>query len=1303
MARGFRSTGNDNSRNPGAAFGNAAPGRKKWSSGSTGFARCALLASTALAGSLALALGCAPNAYALPTVGVVSAGSATITSTPNTLAITQSSQNAAINWQGFSIGQGESVSFAQPNSNSVALNRVLGPDASNILGNLTANGKVFLVNPNGVLFGEGAQVNVGGLVASTLNITDADFMAGQYRFSGADGGKVLNRGQINADGGYVALLGADINSQGLITAKLGSVVLAAGTAVTLDVAGNGMLNVAVNEGAVSALVQNGGVIRANGGQVTMTAQAAGSLLKTAVNNTGVIEAQTIENQNGTITLLADMQSGTVNDTGTLDVSGAGAGQSGGRIVVTGHDVGLAGQAKIDASGDAGGGTILIGGDTQGKNLEVPNATAIEMSDGVTIAADAINNGGGGKVVLWSEGVTQAFGTITSRGGALSGNGGFVETSGQHVTTAAGTRVNTLAPRGKTGLWLLDPAPDYLIGNVAGDDETIASVVASLALSSRTITATRDIILDTALSFGTAQTLTLNAGRDVTIGAALSATTAGSHIVLTAGRTVTVGAAMADSTVGSSIVLTAGTDVNIGAAVTTSAANASIQATAGNNVTVTGAVHADGAGAAIGLTAGNNVVQTAAMSSSGAGAAITMRADNDGTGGPAGGTVILNAPAAIASAAVTIFYSPENGYASPNNYAGSGIISPLITSSMWAFATANVKIYDGTTAATLGFFKGDPTVGGTVGVALSGTATFGDPNVGNAKVVNLAGVSLTGAQAGRYTLFAGTATSSITPAPLTITATNASKIFGQTGTFAPGAFTAAGLVAGESVGSVTEISPGAAASAPVGTYAIAASNAVGGTFNPANYTTTFLTGTLTVNGAPLTVTANSVSKIYGQGLTFAGSAFTSVGLLNGDTIGSVTETSPGAAATAGVVGGSYAITPSNATGGTFIPANYALTYAPGTLTVAPATLTVTANSVSKIYGQGITFPGPAFTSVGLVNGDTIGSVTETSPGAAATASVAGGPYFITASNAAGGTFNAANYTTSYVRGTLTVTPAPLTVTANSASKLYGQTYTLAPGAFTSVGLQNGETIGSATETSAGTPATASVDGGPYTINISNAAGGTFSLANYSPTYVTGLLTVTPAPLVITANSFSKVFPDVLTFTGQEFTSVGLQNGDTIGAVVLTSAGSGGIANVTLLPYAITPSAPSGGTFNPDNYTTTFVAGGLTISAPLFTLDGASRTFGQVNTFTGLGFTPTGLTNSATIGDVAAPVLVQVLRPIMEPGELQLAVIGDGVRMPPYQETRLVPPAPVQQPTPAVQEVPKPVAPVVPVYPRKQDRN
>jgi len=449
----YRSIWNDTTGTFVAASENARSGGKKTSSRRTFASGVACFGLKALAISLAIGFG--TQVVALPLGGVVAAGAASIASGAGSTTITQTTQNAAINWQSFNVGLGEGVLFVQPNSNAVMLNRVLGSDPSGILGSLSSNGKVFLVNPNGILFGPRATVNVGGLVASTLNITDSDFMAGNIRFYGGGGASVVNEGAITtrAAGGYVALLGASVSNKGVIAARLGTVALASGSAVTLDVAGDGLLNVTVDQGAVHALAQNGGLIQADGGQVLMTARSAGSLLQSAVNNTGVIQARSIENHNGTIRLLGDMQSGTVSVGGTLDASGAGAGQTGGKVTLTGHHVGLFG-GRIDASGDAGGGTVLVGGDYQGQNPAVQNAAATYMSADADIKADAIRSGDGGKVILWANDTTRAYGSISARGGVQGGDGGLIETSGHGLDVAGIKSMRALPPAGTAcGCWI----------------------------------------------------------------------------------------------------------------------------------------------------------------------------------------------------------------------------------------------------------------------------------------------------------------------------------------------------------------------------------------------------------------------------------------------------------------------------------------------------------------------------------------------------------------------------------------------------------------------------------------------------------------------------------------------------------------------------------------------------------------------------------------------------------------------------------------------------------------------------------
>ena len=924
-------------------------------------------------------LGGASGSHALPVGGVVSAGGISISNGAGSTTVTQSTQNAAINWQGFDIGAGEIVKFVQPNFNSVALNRVLGSDPSTILGSLSANGKVFILNPNGILFGKGAQINVGGLVASTLNLADSNFMADHYQFTGSGGGTVLNQGIISTltDGGYVALLGAAVNNEGIISARLGTVALAAGTAITLDFAGDGLLNVLVNQGRVNALIQNSGLITAEGGQVLLTAQAAGDLLHSAVNNTGVIEAQTIENRNGTIRLLADMQTGGVNVAGTL----------------------------------------------------------------------------------------------AAQGGEKSGDGGLIETSASHVMIADVALINTLAPRGKAGLWLLDPL-NYTIA-ATGGDETPARVTASLATSNRLITATNDITVADAVTLATAQTLTLNAGHDVLINAPVTAVPAGAGLMLTAGNNVVIGAALTETAAGSSITISAdhnvttsaailavagastikinaGSDVLIGGAITGTAANSVIDISAARDVTAAAAITAvaansiismsagrdlitlpaaallaTAAGTVIDLSAGRNVSINAAIAASAAGSSVKLISGMAGTGpGISGGTVSIDA--AIASLNTTIRFNP-NGYLNtrPEIAAYVTKVTGIVDAKAWLFAGAENKNYDGTNVATLSL-KGNPGAAGDVMMA-SGGATFDSRNAGIGKTVSFGGTTISGADAGQYSLFAASGTTTADIAERVLTLTSANKIYdGITKAIMIGDNRIAGDIltvnnvtadfAGKNVGNAQAVS--------VGGLTLTGRDA-------ANYSNTIALATVAnITPAPLTVTASNAAKSYGQAPTLI--AYSASGLVNGEVIGSVTETSSGTTSGAGVTGSPYAITPGGSTGGTFSASNYTINYVNGLLTVIPASLKVTAANATKVYGQTMILT--AFTTAGLVNGETIGAFTETSSGTAANATVAGSPYVITPGKAAGGTFNASNYTIVYVNGELTVTPLeqPLSLGMNRVS-------------------------------------------------------------------------------------------------------------------------------------------------------------------------------------------------------------------------------------------------------------------------------
>ncbi|WDZ94258.1 filamentous hemagglutinin N-terminal domain-containing protein [Herbaspirillum sp. WKF16] len=408
-------------------------------------AHAALCAAFGLAPLTAAAL----DAGALPTNGQIVAGSGAISSSGNTMTVTQNSGRMVTNWDTFNIGSAASVNFVQPTSSSVALNRVLSSDASQIMGALNANGQVYLVNPNGVLFGAGSSVSVGGLVASTLNISDANFMAGRNVFELEGGnGTVVNLGNITAtDGGYVALLGAQVRNEGAIAARLGSVALGAGQKITLDFNGDGLINMEVNNPAVNAGVANAGLIQANGGTVLMSAHAGNALMAEVVNNSGIIEATSLQQRNGVV-VLDGGDSGVVANRGVIDVSGRNAGETGGSVKLLGQYVGMFDGSRIDASGDAGGGTVLAGGDYQGGN-GVFQASATYMDANASIDASARSSGNGGKVILWSEDATRFYGDINVAGGA-AGAGGLVETSGHYLDVSGAVNLS------RGGTWLLDP-------------------------------------------------------------------------------------------------------------------------------------------------------------------------------------------------------------------------------------------------------------------------------------------------------------------------------------------------------------------------------------------------------------------------------------------------------------------------------------------------------------------------------------------------------------------------------------------------------------------------------------------------------------------------------------------------------------------------------------------------------------------------------------------------------------------------------------------------------------------------------
>ncbi len=287
-----------------------------------------------------LTVVCPPAVFANPEDPNVVVGDVTFEELMNQLNININSQQAIIEWISFCIANGETVNFNLPNSSSIALNRVVGMDPSYILGNLISNGQIFLINPNGILFGANSRVDTAGLVASTLNISNDDFLAGRYTFYGP-GGSVVNQGILSAPGGYVALLGNRVENSGLITSQLGTVALAAGEKITLGLDPQGLISVVIEEAVTqnadgaSDAVLNSGTIQANGGTVILTADALNGVFDNAVNNAGIIEARGLENNNGEVLLYSQGEESVVTNTGIIDVTAMEAGAEGGHVELSG--------------------------------------------------------------------------------------------------------------------------------------------------------------------------------------------------------------------------------------------------------------------------------------------------------------------------------------------------------------------------------------------------------------------------------------------------------------------------------------------------------------------------------------------------------------------------------------------------------------------------------------------------------------------------------------------------------------------------------------------------------------------------------------------------------------------------------------------------------------------------------------------------------------------------------------------------------------------------------------------------------
>jgi len=561
--------------------------------------------------SAAYALG-SPHALANPNGAQVVSGQAALQTHGNQLTVTNSA-NAIINWRGFSIGAGETTRFVQPSAASAVLNRVVGSDVSQLLGQLQSNGQVFLINPNGIVIGASARIDTNSFVASTLDIADADFLAGKLRFLDRSGaGGIRNEGLITAGpGGRIALIAPNIENSGIIHAPDGNILLAAGRKLeiaSLDLDGirfeiqaptDSVLNLGkllADNGAVRVFagnLRNSGEIEAS----RMALDASGQIVLSGSNSVALTADSIIraDGAKGGQVLIQSAQ-GTSRIDGLVSASGSAG--AGGDVRLLGERVALEAGARIVASGSSAGGQILVGGDYQGANADVQNARRVHVAAGATLEANATVDGDGGKIIVWADENTRYQGALSARGGAQGGNGGFAEVSGKQNLEFTGT-ADLSAPAGAHGSLLLDPL-DILVSLTSGILPIVVDEFADFASNVVTVSP-----LTLAAVGGN---VVLQAERDIYVRDAITLTAAG------AGLTATAGGALFNA---GSIINTAG--------ITTNGGTVSLR---GNSISGAGGITTQGG--AVDLMTAASLNYSGAIASGGGG--VTLVSQNSSVNG-----------------------------------------------------------------------------------------------------------------------------------------------------------------------------------------------------------------------------------------------------------------------------------------------------------------------------------------------------------------------------------------------------------------------------------------------------------------------------------------------------------------------------------------------------------------------------------------------------------------------------------------------------------------------------------------------
>ncbi|MFS2035879.1 YDG domain-containing protein [Polaromonas sp. CT11-55] len=1106
-----------------------------------------------------LLLGAA-TAQAGPVGGQVTSGAASISQSGASTTITQSSQNASLNWKSFNVGAQESVNFVQPSASAIAVNRILDTQGSQILGQLSANGQVYLINPNGVLFGAGAQVNVGGLVASTLDVKDADLGSAQRTFSGSGSGSVVNLGTLNAaPGGYVALIGNTVRNQGSINAPKGSVALAAGSAATLTLQDNQLLKVVVDQSVLNSLAENGGLIRADGGQVFLSAGARDSLLASVVNNSGVIQARNVENRNGTIILLGGMAAGTAKVTGTLDASAPNGG-NGGFIETSGAQVNIADSARITTAAPAG---------TTGTWLIDPVDFNIAASGGnITGAALGSNLGAGNVVILSSNGTTGTAGNVNVND--------VVSWSANQLTLNAQNNININANLNASGTGKL--ALEYGQGTTNGTG------------SSYNVNNGAKVNLPAGNNFSTKRgstgaTLAYTVITD--LGAAGSSTTTdlqgisgnlGGRYVLGADidaaptSTWNGGAGFAPIGTGNSGCTPNcfyGTFDGLGHTITGLTIDRTTRFTGLFGSTSSASVIRN-----VGLVGGsvrssNNDIGALAgwndgvISNSYASTNVSGGADAGGLVGGTGGSSKIDHSYATGNVNGSVFTGGLAGYNQgdiSNSYSTGTVTSGQAAGGLVGYMLHVGTISSSYSSATVNS-SGD-TNGGLVGLWSGSGGSISNSYATGA----VTGTTKTGGLVGDMSNNGGTITNSYAAGQVTGTAGSVGGLVGSQTT---------GTISGSFWDTTTT---GQATSAGGGTGMTTAqmqqqanfnsATAANGNVNP-NWDLANVWRIYDGHGRPLlkslmtpvTVTVGNTSKTYDKLAWNGGTGISCSNVACGSLSGTI---SFGGNAQGAVNAGSYAVT---ASGLYSNQQGYDISYANGTLTVIPANLVVTGvSAANKVYdaGVGATLNGTA--SVTAIAGDTV-SVIGTGSGTFADKNAGNGKAVTVTGYTLSGA-DAGNYTVVQPTGlTANITPASLAVTGVSAAgKVYdgtrattfSGTATVTP-LGTDVVLVGGGNAGMFTDKNVGNGKT--VTGTSYFLGGADAN-------NYVIVQPTGTANITPASLTVTGvGADSKVYnaSDAATLNG--VASVTAIAGDTVtvgggsGRFVDKNVGNNKVVNVT----------------------------------------------------------------------------------------------------------------------------------------------